>query len=292
MSDANLYNEKLPASIEERISHAQRGDDISEIIKQYWVEQGRLTRDNDPSILHEVLTPQPRSFAKTIIVNGEKHVIEAATEAGLQQAELDFFRTQFQPQEQQTQPTPQRQTTQPRGDDGRFVSTEEQAEIEQSAIAAANRTDLELRFKRGEISTEDYLAASGAVENHLKNVYGVDPSALARIGEQQFVQDWQSATAAFVQNHQDWIGGAKNTEILGELMLKAGYDDTPDKLAALESAYQFAVEHDLLVSNPELDYQAELSEAVSREDVDRIHQKYASALGVRTNAGGSNFWGR
>lgn len=118
--------------------------------------------------------------------------------------------------------------------------------------AAAAKADLELKFKRGEISASDYIEQSGAVDEYLTKK-GIPVDALKDVVEQRqnskVEQSWADATAAFLQSPSgaDWPGGARNLEVIGLKIQSLTFVDAngqvrslvdaPDKVAALAQAY-------------------------------------------------------
>lgn len=114
-----------------------------------------------------------------------------------------------------------------------------------------------MKFKRGEISASDYIQQSGALTQALEAELGLPVSELAevaqRISGEKFTQSWADAAEQFRANHPDWIDGEQNKDLLGNIIAENQWVDAEDKLAAMEAAYKYAVENDLLVSNPEVE---------------------------------------
>jgi hypothetical protein len=116
-------------------------EEMKRIFADAAVAQGLATRDLDPNIL--IPTPladaAPRRVGKVIVLNGVKHSLVANDEAALLEQENALYRQAMQPAA-----TEETQTEQPRNELGQFTTAE----------AAANRAELELRFKRGDIERE------------------------------------------------------------------------------------------------------------------------------------------
>jgi hypothetical protein len=123
------------------------------------------------------------------------------------------------------------------------------------------QTELELAFKRGTISTAEYLEKSGAVEQFLES-HGVSlpelASTLQEAQAQQLTQSWESAVSEFLSSPEgrSWPGGEKNLTLISLQLQNLGLVDAPDKVVALAQAYQHMQSRGLLFS-PEADAEAE-----------------------------------
>ena len=240
--------------MEEAIKNAN-AEEIKEIFRAQAVAQGLATQED--SFHPEILTPSELSThaktrSKTVTVNGETFEISGSTDEELVAKELQLFRELIHPQEQ---PTVQAQRD---PQNGRFISAEQQA---------AN-AELELRFKRGEISTDDYLTQSGAIERHLE-AQGIDVNSLREVSGRGFVQSWASATEKFLHSAEgeSWPSGEANLKIVAEILETNNLLDAEDKQAAIAAAVNFAREHDMLVSNPATESANAISRADNHEDI-------------------------
>lgn len=116
------------------------------------------------------------------------------------------------------------------------------AEADKAAADAAAKTELELKFKRGEITASDYIEQSGALAAYLEK-QGVPIADLKKAVEsnkgKDYENSWQEASAEFVKTSAgaDWPGGEKNLEILGLKIVALGLSEATDKVAALAQAY-------------------------------------------------------
>jgi hypothetical protein len=123
-----------------------------------------------------------------------------------------------------------------------------------AALRAAEQQELERRFKRNEITTQEYLEQSGAVETYLEN-QGVPIDELRETVEekrnQQFTQSWTDATATFLASTSDWVGGEKNKQILGLKIQELGLLDAPDKVGAISQAFAAMKKDQLIFANDE-----------------------------------------
>jgi hypothetical protein len=105
------------------------------------------------------------------------------------------------------------------------------AESEQEVL---DRTEAHLALIRGEITIEQYMDRTHAIDTYLAEK-GFDVEAA---GAQQFEQSWATATQEFLNNTpegQSWKGGQKNLEIIGNLIQSHGLVDAQDKVAALRA---------------------------------------------------------
>jgi len=103
---------------------------------------------------------------------------------------------------------------------------------EQDAI---DKSDAEIKLRRGEISTAEYLERTHAIEDALM-ARGVDIDAVAA---SQNHQAWSEASEIFRNTvGADWPGGERNRAILGDKLVALGLLDATDKVAALAQAYE------------------------------------------------------
>jgi hypothetical protein len=113
----------------------------------------------------------------------------------------------------------------------RSVRAKTQAEIERDIC---DRTELDLQFRRGQLTTAEYLDRTNAIGEFLESKgFDVEAAALA-----QEAQSWQQAVDTFLQTTpegQTWKGGQKNHEIIGNLILSRGLGNSADKVAALRT---------------------------------------------------------
>lgn len=166
-----------------------------------------------------------------------------------------------------TQPT----TEQPRNERGQFLSAED----------AAAKADLELAFKRGDISASDYLQQSGALDDYLEKA-GVPLEELKKSvqekRDEQSASSWADATETFKSRHPEWIGGYANRDIIGTILAEHNLVDAKDKVGALEAAYNHARENGLLVPNEEVEQYQRISGANTAEEI-------RAAVGYRNTTG-------
>jgi hypothetical protein len=256
---------RITPEIEEALKTASF-EEIKSIMSRASVEQGLVTPDRfDPNVLiptEQATVPHPHRFAKNVTVDGVKHVIEGDSELDLTRKETEFYRQQMQ------QPTATR-TEVTRDEQGRFTSPADQGRTDENVFAKA---ELELKFKRGEVSTSDYLEQSGAMEQYLAK-QGIPLEELrASVEEKQgerMVQSWQEATQAFLNSPEgrSWPGGQENLKKVGEIIEQQGWQDEADKVSVLTAAYRQMRENNLVASNPEIEMEKRIREARSPAEV-------------------------
>ena len=142
------------------------------------------------------------------------------------------------------------------------------------------RVELELKFKRGEISTDEYLAQSGAIERHLAS-QGLSLEALRAATDRGLINDWESATDEFLQSEAaaDWPGGEANQAILGKILIDMGAAEYPSA-ENMRRAYEFMRENNLVVATPESDAFKRIDAAESRDELEKV----ISTLSPRANS--------
>jgi hypothetical protein len=239
---------------------------IKEIMRVAMLDQGLAVA---PDFWHpEDLEPTPKAFnnpdAKLLTrrfrINGVDYELSGKDENEVNEQELALHRRLQSEPEQQDQPRDS-QT-------GRFVSAEEQA----------RSAELELRFKRGEISTDDYLTQSGAIERHLE-AQGIDVASLREVSGRGFVQSWASAADEFLHSAEgaSWPGGEENMALIARLLEENNLMDAENKREAIRAAVNFAREHAMLVTNPATDAANAIASADNLEDIRALSHR---ALGL------------
>ena len=168
-------------------------------------------------------------FTSTEVIGGRSFTFEADTESELNQMVANAFRVAYAVKEDE--PAQAAQTVD--------AAAAQKAAEEQAAAKA----DLELKFKRGEISAADYIEQSGAVDEYLAKK-GIPIESLKATVEQnqatQFEKSWAQATEEFKNSPAgaDWPGGAQNLELIGMKLAAMNLVDAQDKVAALARAYE------------------------------------------------------
>jgi hypothetical protein len=102
------------------------------------------------------------------------------------------------------------------------------------------RTQLEIAFKNGSLTTAEFLQKSHAIEDYL-NSQGVDLNTLRETTQQHeaqsFEQSWEVAVQEFLKD-SDWPGGSRNMHLCQTQLVAMGLENAEDKVAALQAAYQ------------------------------------------------------
>jgi hypothetical protein len=247
----------LTAEQEKHVGELTKVDEITEYMKTLALEQGLIRPLNEGSQIF-VDVPQsarPQQVTKTITVNGETKTFPGTTEAEVDAAQIAFFRTlnsQHHPLDPAT---------------GQFVSPTDQGKRdEDAAVRAAAAADLELRWKRGEISGSEYLEKSGAMEQYLAN-RGLDVESLKAAAEDKradavYVNSWAEATREFIKKNPDWPGGENLKTAMGTKLAELGLTGQPS-VESLERAYSALV------------MEAEMAKATSANEIDTLRAKYS-----------------
>src|SRR6267378_6787991 len=113
----------------------------------------------------------------------------------------------------------------------RAAQAKTQAEIERDIC---DRTELDLQFRRGQLTTAEYLDRTNAIGEFLESK-GFD---VVEAAGKQLEQSWQQATEIFLLETPEgasWKGGAKNLALAGNLLLSHGFLVAADKVAALRA---------------------------------------------------------
>jgi len=181
-----------------------------------------------------------KPFSRTETIGGREFSFEAATELELERQVNNAYKVAAGLQVPQV--------VEPVVDPAVAAAAAEKAATERAAAQA----DLELKFKRGEVSTQEYLEQSGAVKDYLEK-QGVPLDELRASVEQTrqrtYEQSWADATTAFLKSGSDWPGGEKNKKLLGLKIQELGLLDATDKVAAIQQAYAALKQDDLLFAN-------------------------------------------
>jgi hypothetical protein len=167
-------------------------------------------------------------LTRTENINGVNIDFTGASEAELDRAVLNAYKiaSAFRPNE--TTPTVD-------------PAIAQKAAADAAAAKAAANAELELKFKRGELSATEYLEQTGAVAEYLAK-QGIPVEELRAQIEQsrgnKEIQSWEEATEVFKRTvGADWPGGNRNREILGYKLAELGLTDSSDKVAALGQAF-------------------------------------------------------
>jgi hypothetical protein len=124
-----------------------------------------------------------------------------------------------------------------------------------AADAVVAKSELELKFKRGEVTASEYIEQSGAMKEYLeKNGVPLDElkAAVDKNRTQTYEVSWQDATKTFLTSDagKSWPGGDKNLKLIGLKLASMDLTDAPDKVAALAAAYESLKADGILFDNP------------------------------------------
>lgn len=190
----------------------------------------------------------PKTFKRVENIGGKDLTFEAASELELQTQIANAYRVAYS-----IAPQPTVQPVVEAAPDPAVLAAK-------AAEEAAAKAELELKFKRGEISTADYLEQSGAYEDFLTKK-GLSIDALKATVEQtqtaQYEKSWAEATEEFLHSPAgaDWPGGNRNREQLGMRLAAMGLTDAKDKVAALAQAYNEMKKTGAVFPNEQLEQQ-------------------------------------
>jgi hypothetical protein len=249
------YAGKLTPAEEAHIQTLTRAEDISAYLHSLEVEAGLRVPDSlNSGVLHEVqrlaqpTVAQPAAGQSSLKIDG---VTFTGTDAELNEQLRKHF-AEKNPQPTNDEPTRDR--------NGRFVK---EKTAEQQALDTAAKANLELRFKRGEIGTAEYLEQSGAFVEAVEKLIGAPIEDIVetfqKTSSEKLVQSWETATREFFQTEEGktWPGGEANKNKIGEVLQMDLGDgttlaDLPDKVQAMKAAYAYMQEQNLLVENTDL----------------------------------------
>lgn len=256
---------KVTKSLEDRLAACQSQPEVMAVLHEEAIQQRVVVPDWDETILQP--TKLAQSVGKTVEINGVLHEIIGPTEADVLAQETALYRAAMQPVAATTA------TEQSRDAAGRFVAAEQTpeeiaAEKQAAAAETARQADLSFQMKLGNISIDQYLEQSGAIEKHL--------------AQREFRNNeagWKSATDEFLRSDEgaNWPGGDAALQRMGELLQANDLTEATDKLQALKDAWAFIQKSD---------YETAASKGVADA---KTPEELRAAVGYRGTAG---LWGR
>lgn len=185
-------------------------------------------------------TSEETPFKQTEVINGREFIFEAPTELELERMIANAYRVASAVKETTEEPKP-------------AAVDPNQAALDKAAAEAeaTAKTELELKFRRGEISASEYIEQSGAVKNYLEK-QGLPLEALKASVEEnanrKYEQSWADAVEEFKKGPgSDWPGGENNQEIMGLQIQALGLLEAEDKVAALAQVYEHMKSRDMVV---------------------------------------------
>jgi hypothetical protein len=255
---------RMTPALEKEISEALP-DQIKSIFARAALEQALVTPDPyNPSLLHPTALADhsPRKFGKVVIINGVKYALEGGSPEELAQAETSLY--------QQVLEGGDNNNEQARDAQGRFVREQTPEEKAAGELEASKRADLELAWKRGDITAEQYLEKSGAISTYLAE-HGMNQDALVAVSDLVYQNTWSQATEQFLNSPEgeSWPGGSENLAIATKLL-----EENPELMNnpsadALAAVWNYMRENDLAVPNPEVTQLQQIGEAT---DVNQIRE--------------------
>jgi hypothetical protein len=254
---------KMDDGLEAKVAAAKSGEEICQILRQAMIDQRLIIPDAiNKSVFHELTPPEPKAFVKTITeASGRELYFQGSTELELEKNIGAYYRA-LQPHEPA------------RDSQGKFVRQPTQQEVQQQQRTAEE---------------ERAAAARAAAETQVLSELGIDVDAVRELSEKKFTDKWASATERFKEQNRDWPGGEENTQLIGQLIIDNNLQDG-DPLQALQTAYQHAVENDLLVKTREMSYAEEIAKAKTSNEIEEINGRYFS--NSRAGAQASGFFNR
>src|ERR1700678_3676595 len=271
--DPSVLSENDP-QLAEALAKATTSAEIRAALEDQMKRQGAKA-GYDPAYLdttemrvHESLLP---TFKKIEIIGGKSYEFEGTSQEDLNHKIVLAYRGLA--------------TT----NSGSEVSRDAQGRFAAQPVAQnpVERVELELQFKRGDISVSDYLHRSGALDDYAREKWGIDVDAVAASHQVKTAQD---ATEVFLQSHPEWPGGLENlrrmTTVLQENMEVLGLDKGELTPQILERAYEHMREHNLLVANEEI---VAANERAIRDA--KTPEELRAAAAASQGRSGSSLWG-
>jgi multidrug efflux pump subunit AcrA (membrane-fusion protein) len=184
-----------------------------------------------------------QTYTRTEVIGGKAFEFEAASESELDRLVLQAYQVAYAVRPDVNAPVV------PQVDAAR--AAQEAASRAEAEVAA--KAELEGQFKRGEISTADYLAKSGAISDYLQsNGISIDAlkTTVARTEDTQYEQSWAEASKVFLNGiGAYWPGGERNQEQIGLTIAHLGLTDAEDKVAALGKAFEYMKQKNMIFPN-------------------------------------------
>jgi len=230
MSDASQSPIKMTRALQDAVNNAGSAAEVAALMHAAGIEQGVISVGRDGEFVND--QPQPQKVNRSVTVEGRTFSVEGDTQAEVDAKIAEVIRS--------VQPNPTEQ--------GRRAEAAAASEEEAEAARLIALTELDLKFKRGEISAADYIEQSGAVKNYLES-QGVPLEILRekihgdqaeKQAEAAIVSSWESATQRFLKSCPDWVGGAvgeNNIMVMAAKIAELGLIDAEDKFQAMVDAW-------------------------------------------------------
>ena len=248
--------------LEEKISACQSQAEVQEVLRTEALNQHVVKADWDESILNP--TPGAARLLGTVVeINDTSHEIVSDSEADLLRQQNALYAAALGQPAAATAGQPARDA-----ETGRFVAEitpEERAAADAAAAAEAQRLALlDLNYRNGIITTEQYIEQSGLIERHLQKK--TDEAAFS---------GWKNATDEFLASPEgaNWPGRSalgRMTEIL-----QANHLEDAPSVDALKQAWALM--------------QSEAAEEAIAKTVTEINDPYALRNALQGGRDGSMF---
>jgi hypothetical protein len=276
--DYTKLHETMDKAFEDKIRKATSAEEIKVLMSERAITLGIIQQNEFGELIPVSAEQQPPTrFTKNITVNGVSKTVEGNSPEELQAAELEYMRSIFPTNDAAR--ANREAAAQSRDDAGRF--TEDPGALDEAEAARiVNLADLELKFKRGELNTADYLEQSGALEQALQK----------RESGFRYQQSWADATTEFLQAYPEWKvqwGTDANMQQMAKVLLKMGAagDGVEPSAENMKSAYEWLKQNDKLVLSPDGETHRTIGEANSVEEI-------RNALGINERARNAMLFGK
>jgi hypothetical protein len=257
---------------EKEISEMTNPESMKAKFREYAENRGLIFRDAfDSNVIHEVenYPEQSAKLARSVLINGRETLVSADSPLELERKVGDAYRCAQAACEEELETTQQ------------TIAAEPTAEEIQAAV------DLELKFKRGEISASQYIEQSGAVKDYLED-QGIAMTDLQEVAQQKqgerLQQSWSSAVEEFLNSPEGsaWPGGP-NLQVIQNLLSANHLEDAEDKVGALKACFAYMTENGMVQENKELTTRTRLEDATSVDEIREIlgRPQYNSIYGNR-----------
>jgi hypothetical protein len=170
-----------------------------------------------------------QTFTRDEVIGGKTFHFESSTEGELDRQILNAYKVAYNVQ----QPV------------APVAVVDPAIAIQAAEAAAIARTELERKFRGGEVTAADYIEQTGALDEYLVK-RGINPTALKEIVDENATtkalavshRSWEVASETFRNTvGADWPGGERNRELLGDKLAALGLIDAEDKVAAMGQAW-------------------------------------------------------
>lgn len=296
-SDATFKLENLSPEIQEAIKNATSTEQIQALVlaeAQKQADAAAITADAtaqkaaadkaaaDQAAADAIAAQAAEGLKRTVTIAGRDFEFTAASELELERVINNAYQVAYAVQ-------PESQVRQVE-----IVDPAADAARQQAAADAevARRADVELKFKRGEITAAQYIEETGAMADYLSK-QGISVDALKATVEHnqsnQFEKSWEQATQEFLNSPagRDWPGGERNKYMIGLQLAALGLTEAEDKVAALAQAYQVMKQSELIFKDEQTD-PAAVAAAQALAAKAAADKAAADALVAAQNAGGAD----